>query len=186
MLLFNFFIMRQTIFSIVIILCAYSGCKKDSDTPSIGTLTVKVNGIEWTGKVRMVNQERFSIVVDKYKSISGVEVPWEILSLSLLNKNNYVQRLYIKDVNVTINPDSAKTYASFGTMQEDGCVGCDNYQVIETDSVNNWFQITEQRNNYSEIWGKFCVSFYRVLSCSTSIYPDTLKFREGAFHLQLK
>jgi hypothetical protein len=93
-----------------------------------------------------------------------------------------------------INGDSVSIYApwnaidaygSFGTAQSDGDVGCDFYEIIESDSTNNWVRIEKQSNEYNEVWGSFSMHLYRTRTCSSTIYPDTLLITNGEFHFKL-
>ena len=151
----------------------------------MGELSMKINGNDWAGVVRTgVYSNRLRTVDDKYKKVEkNLSIPWEIFSLQLVDKTINNQRIYMQDSLAYIQPEISKTYVSYGTVQDDGDVVCDLFDVAEADSVNNWIQITKEKNGYKEIWGMFSVTLYRVEGCATSSYPDTLKIRDGNFHI---
>jgi len=161
-------------------------CKKSGDIPSQGDMTVEINGMKWYGKMRTKGGNRITIAGDKYKTISGVEIPFEVLSLGLIPRTTSQQTLYPRDSLVTQNPDSARIYASFTTRQGDGDVGCDGFRVLTQDSANNWVRITRQENNYQKVWGEFSVTMVRTRGCAASPYAaDTLRFRNGEFSARI-
>jgi hypothetical protein len=154
---------------------------------SLGELSMNINGSSWNGNVRTINEERYIIIAEKYKSIDGISVPWEILYLALLDKNDTTITLHVEDYAlVHTQPELARTYASFSTMQDDGDVWCDLYEVVESDSINNWVHITQQNKNFTEIWGEFSITLHRKSGCPSSVYPDTLRIKDGEFHIYLK
>src|SRR5690606_1220489 len=126
-------------------------CSKNPELPkSMGELSMKINGNDWAGVVRTgVYSNRLRTVDDKYKKVEkNLSIPWEIFSLQLVDKTINNQRIYMQDSLAYIQPGISKTYASYGTVQDDGDVVCDLFDVAEADSVNNWIQITKEKNGY--------------------------------------
>jgi hypothetical protein len=80
-----------------------------------------------------------------------------------------------------------KTSASFYTMASDGDVQADTYELVESDSLNNYFNITYQKNNFKEIKGEFSATFVRIELSKYTQFPDldTVRIRDGKFHLFL-
>lgn len=162
------------------------GCKKDQIVQtSVHSMSVEINGNIWSGDTKVAPSERLNFYGLTYKTIDGVTVTWENLSLGFFDMAQGKQRIYPYDTNAVFNPYLAKT-ASLEAYQADGDVGCDLFDVIEADSLDNWVQITREENNFGEVWGVFQVSLYRVNGCAASIYPDTLRLTNGTFHLVLE
>lgn len=158
-------------------------CKKDPKIVVKGELTVNINGVEWVGSINKPTATKFDINATRYKSIDKVfvnesgllisNIPFE-LKTSTLKKIDFTQQ------------DQKNLFCGFFTYQDDGDVACDTYEIIETDSVNNWIKVTKQTNNYAEVWGTFSATFFRKQGCSATKYADTLRFRDGVFHAYLK
>ena len=162
------------------------GCKKDQIVQtSVHSMSVEINGNIWSGDTKVAPSERLNFYSITYKTIDGVKVNWEQMGFGYFDMSLARQRIYPFDTNAVFDPFIAKS-ASFSTNQDDGDVGCDLFDVIEADSLDNWVQITQEKNNFGEVWGVFQVSLYRVNGCAASIYPDTLRLTNGTFHLVLE
>lgn len=163
------------------------GCENEKAEPNLNSFKAKLNGSDWIiAGIGLDNNTKFGMVCGKGKKIDGVEVPWQSLSFSVVRKSIGFQRLYKETQLLNTNPDSANTCASFSTTQDDGDVLCDIYEVIEADSLTNYIQITKETGNYKEVWGTFSVNFVRTRGCSESTLPDTLRIRDGQFHVVLQ
>jgi hypothetical protein len=173
-------------------------CKKDSNSippenhsvpatiSNNGELSVYINGVKWSQVVYTKNKNRFSFTAIKYKTVGGVSVASESLTFNLIQKTLSKQTLYAVDSLLNINPSIAKTCSSFNTLEDDGDVACDNFEVIAQDSVNNYIQITNANTDYSEISGVFNSNYHRTSSCHATSYPDTIILTNGKFHIYLK
>jgi len=164
-------------------------CRKDNmedrtaiDT-ALGTMSMKINGTTWNGQITSINKEEIGYLAQTHKYISGVKIPWEGFGMGNFIKVLGTFRIEGYDTNSVFNPSLSKT-ASFGTSQDDGDVGCDLFKVIESDSLNNWVNIWQEKDDFKEVWGTFQVSLYRVAGCASSPYPDTLRLTDGQFHLK--
>lgn len=182
----------------ILILFFLLACKKDAttvaldtpsglpSTPNNGELSVYINGVKWSQVVYTKNKNRFSFTAIKYKTVGGVSVASESLTFNLIQKTLSKQTLYAVDSLLNMNPSIAKTSSSFNTLDDDGDVACDNFEVIAQDSINNYIQITNANNDYSEISGVFNSNYHRTSSCSATSYPDTILLTNGTFHIYLK
>ena len=184
--------------NLIIILLFFLSCKKDTvlvsnnssstqTTPTNnGELSVYINGIKWSCIVYTKNKTRFSFTAIKYKTVGNVSVPFESLTFNLVQKILSKQRLFAVDSLLNTNPTIAKTSSSFNTFADDGDVACDNFELITKDSINNYFQITNANADYSDISGVFNSTYHKTSICNTSSYPDTLRLKDGTFHIYLK
>jgi hypothetical protein len=161
-----------------------NSCKKKQSIQNNGNATATLNGKPWTGILQAKNNERFSFSIIIYKEFDGILLPFDGLGFGLVNKNIKVQKLSIRDSMVNLNPLLAKTYSSFSTSQGDGDVLCDMYEVLESDSLNNWIKIETEKNNFTEMSGIFNVTLLRIRTCGSSLYSDTLKFTNGHFNIK--
>lgn len=168
---------------LVSILCLLIvGClnEKNSVDPYYGELSCTINGVPWTGSLRPFDRDSvMEINCSKIKMIDDVKVPWESLNIQYIRKKLISQTIYAH-----LNPPSYKTESTFVTAQDDGDVACDYYKVIEDDSLTNHFIIDSLKNDYKEIWGTFNINFLRLFGCPLSSYPDTLRIRDGIFHIK--
>jgi hypothetical protein len=171
-----------------------SGCNKKQyqiESPTYGKTTVEINGKEWKEDIKSViynNNDRFEFSAFKYKKVDDVWVVFEILTFGDIRKNKNMQLIEKLQIGnpYTANLDSAYNWSSFGTTRDDGDVNCDYYRVWESDSTNNWIQITKEKDNYKEVWGTYSVTFLRESGCASSPYTDTLRFRNGSFHFKFE
>jgi len=180
---------------LLILLCfAGLSCKKQylGDLPDLGDISVNINGTLWEEKVQVAqnsgSSDYFTFAAYKYKKNDGIYTPMEEFFFEKVKKNTEVQRIFpVISGYFPQNPDSFYLYSSFYTNQDDGDVPCDGYAVWDTDSANNWIQITKQEGDYKEIWGNFSVTYIRGMSCAASPYADdTLRFRNGTFHFRFE
>lgn len=178
----------RIIFLCLLISTIFSFCNKENNS-EYGTLKVKLNGDKWTGKVNVNTSMvagKFTIGVSRMIKMEGVYICRDQLGLSFLYRTKDQQRLFSTDSIANYDPANSRTSASFGTTQDDGDVMCDLFEVIDSESENNYFIITKEENDFSEIWGKFAVSLKKTISCSASEYPDIIRFTDGEFHVFLK
>jgi len=81
--------------------------------------------------------------------------------------------------------DSSRSWSSFNTNEEVDAI-CEFFEVNEKDSLTNFIQITQEKNNFSEIWGIFRVTYLKTSGCSYPFYPDDLIVENGYFHVFVK
>ena len=108
---------------------------------------------------------------------SNNNIRTEFIYLTSIPKTLLRQNLYSDFT----NNDLASSLYFTNDLEDD--VGCDYYHVYEADSLNNWIQITKEVNNYGEIWGEFSVTYLKESGCPDSPYPDTVRIRNGTFHI---
>jgi hypothetical protein len=84
--------------------------------------------------------------------------------------------------------DYNRPYGLFYTNTSDGDITADIYSVIESDSLNNFINITEEQNSFHEIRGVFSMSLVRTKKSQYTLFPnlDTVRFRNCSFYLFLK
>lgn len=165
-------------------------CVKDEtdEIETKGKASAMVNGKLWIGEVNVFNRgDKMNIIIDHFKEIDGVIVPWEGIGILMVHKKeDSIQRIFKSDSLLATAPWLVTHVSgSFSTSQELGHVACDYYEIIEQDSINNWVRIDKQQDNFSEVWGSFEMHVYRTDSCKISEYPDTLMITDGKFHFSL-
>jgi hypothetical protein len=81
----------------------------------------------------------------------------------------------------------SKLSSTFYTMTSDGDVVGDTYSILESDSANNYFNITKQKKGFSRIEGSFSLTFVRTNKSVYTQFPDleTVKFRNCTFYFYL-
>jgi len=167
-------------------------CKKkvyEKETPTYGKTKTEINGVIWEQDIKDVlfdDNGYFEFAAFKYKKIGGVHVVSEILSFNKIKPTNVRQTVKAWIAGQSTNPNPFHLDARFGTSQADGDVSCDMFQILEADSLNNWIQITKEKDNYKEVWGTYSATFIRLEGCASSPYPDTLRMRNGSFHFKFK
>lgn len=169
---------------IIMLIAVLEGCKKDTDKVQIpetfGEMNCDYNGKSWTAEVvgAGISNRHDTIEVLNFNRYNG-NVRSEFMWLTNIKKTLVQQNIYRGDY---LSKD--KVYAYYSTTNIEFDAGCDDYEVWEADSVNNRIQITEEKNDYAEIWGKFSVTFIKIRSCDGSPYPDTVRIRNAVFHIR--
>lgn len=166
-----------------------SSCNKDEETdiPSVGKASFKVNGDMLETEIRVIKRdEKFLIHLEKYRIVGGEPWPWEILSLlHVHHKLDSVQRIYNRDSLNTASTDLVSRVGGFFSSPKYYDVGCEIFEVIESDSINNWVVLDSQSNDFSEVSGRFALHMYKVQGCDADKYADTLRITDGKFHFSL-
>lgn len=173
-----------------------TNCKKQKDAPvpikdTIDTAHGKIDFYLNDRKEDMFHvnsniiENKLCIGSYKLKQVENQLLPFHSFLICLSNKTLQKQNIVKENYN---NPysDSTKAWAFFGTMQDDGDLGCEYFEVNEPDTLNNFVQITKQQNNFAEIWGNFSVSFNKTSDCPTGFYPKTVVIKNGYFHVFVK
>lgn len=99
-------------------------------------------------------------------------------SLHLLYLRNTLEKQFLSKYS------SGKKLSSglFVSLQQYDVTG-DEYDILESDSANNWIQIIKANKNFTrDIEGKFSCTFVKYKSFHESPFPDTIRIREGYFY----
>jgi hypothetical protein len=187
------------IFSLTLaIIFLVNGCKKD---PEVEPLPPKDIIDTTQGRIFLVlddasvdNFHAYAVIIDGKLSLGGGQlrsfhgdlVSSQNIGFALTQKSFVRQTIHKMPYSINRFSDSTSTWAYFGTSQDDGDVGCEFFEVDETDSLNNYIQITRMKNDFSEIWGTFNVSFVKVQDCSHRLHSQHLTARYGYFHVFVK
>src|SRR5690606_37814568 len=71
-----------------------------------------------------------------------------------------IGKYYIKKDNFLMHRDSIKEPASYlHTYQQDGEMVCERYHINDDDVDYSFIEITNEKDNFKEVWGKFEVSY---------------------------
>jgi hypothetical protein len=122
-----------------------------------------------------IDKVKYNNVLNRESNLAIVAIPLQ-LGKHIIYKIIYDSSLYFKP------------RGHFITYTSDGDATGDTYDVLELDSINNYFHITEEKNNFKEIKGVFSLSFVRGPISPYTQFPnlDTVRFRNCSFHLFLK
>lgn len=151
-----------------------------------GIVSATINGNYWHGFPILDTGSKFGFTATLFKKSDNTFLPWESLSIFKIKKNLLNQIVYKTDSLLNTNPSIAKTSGFFSTKQNDGDVSCEYFEIYEKDSLFNSVTITKQVNNYTEVYGNFSLTFIKFYNCNFPHYPDTLKIKNGYFHIYLK
>jgi hypothetical protein len=179
---------------IALLLLIFAACKKgDSNTASIDT---QRKAIKYVGALHaMMNDSLWTAIAEGYYDstlmISGGTTKDGLhfdnaLIFDRLSKTLGLQPLRATDRSKPQPYDDDST-SRFFTAEPHGNwdVGGDYYDVLNSDTFNNYFNITGLSNHDSEITGIFSVTVVRIDSVRDSQYPDTIRFRNGSFTLKV-
>ena len=152
-------------------------CRKEKkpkvDFTYTGTLSAIKNGINWSAKVRFVN-ENDSIYIEA----------------NVYNEFNYLrQTLAFFKIPKTIGihllkkftPLNNLTSSTYGTSQDDGDVSCDNF-TLDTLRMNNYIKVTSIDNIAKTIRCEFVSTYFIDNISGRKCNPnevDTIKFTNG-------
>lgn len=166
-----------------------SACKKEQPISAYklyykyGRTTVKINGTDFSSQTCISNNDSsfpgIYIANVKFNS-AGEETP--VWKLAIYNTKKILGRQSIYQPDYT---NGVPTISHAGLYHYDGGwdASCGDYQTIDADSSSNYIEITDQKDNYHEIWGRFNVTVYIARQCRYNPMPDTIRFTEGSFHL---
>lgn len=177
---------NRFLISICLLSLILTACNKEK-IESNGKVSALLNGMFWQGEIRAATRfDKLDLVMEKYQHIGNNFLPWETMQIVYFQKNLLKQRIIPSDSLKVYAPwDAIHAYGNFSTAQSDGDVACDLYQIIESDSTNNWVRIDREAGNYSQVWGSFAMHLYRTQTCNSTVYPDTLLITNGKFEFGL-
>lgn len=163
----------------------FIGCKKDPNKDLYyGTAYATFNGKAWSaGKVRCASN------IPCYKGKLGFD-------FSVYNRQGFrretmvFEKIPIAKGNYSINQlnyndplcKDTVAIASYSTLQDDGDVALDFYNVIP--SLNNYFAIDDYNERTKELRGSFSVTF-KIFSRQDPNSPDTIRVTNGSFYTKI-
>jgi len=168
--------MKRTIFFLLLAIFAFS-CNKDEKAPkSTGTATV--NGEMWEAVRVMIlksprseNKLYFVADFDQYGYAGGLTI-------------DGVEKNYSKQQILKTKYDSLFLINGRYINSQEYDVTGDEYHILESDSLNNWVQITSAKDDFTkDIKGEFSATLVRTKAFQNSPYPDTLRIRNGSFNI---
>jgi len=180
--------MKKTYFIIFIIFSVLS-CSKDKKMNEVldpnsyfGECTYNLNGINFStryvwARINNNNETGFGIKMDDFESLS-----FFYFNLSKLNEKQYIKPRPIDN--------SKPFYLSYYINDRSNTppdAGCNDYHIIEADSLQNWLIITKYDTVTNEIWGKFNAStkLETFPSRCNPGSPQYARFTNGEFHTKL-
>lgn len=170
---------------IILILGNACGNKNGEGVSPRSYFRAELNGKDWEGSVKGgfngENEWYLGAVVyaDKQQLIHR-----EVLGIYSipLHKGKFILKHDKNDSTTLGLPGS-----NYGTLKDDGDVACDYYDLLLSDSINNYIELTEVGTEQKRFKGRFSVTYLRT---NTNICDetklDTLRFRNGEFFLKLK
>lgn len=182
-LLFNIInVMKQIISLVLVITIIAIACKKNKDViPTSGTTSATINGKNWTANFVGGAKKDDSTIsfIAKIQKLNEFKEPYPYDNLGFIIKKDIEKQNVGADILVV-------PYVHFYTSIEQGHATNERFAVLELTSEDNWVQITEEKNDFKEIKGKFSLT---LIKTSTGIdpnrYPDTLRIRDGVFSVTL-
>ena len=169
----------KSIFLIFISLILFACCKKKENSPYLGEVTFLMNGVNYAGTLTVSSNDS-TFTFSLYNKINGIN--HDNFGFGFVRKTLLKQSAKNRTTGLGI-PDFST--CSYGTRQDDGDVVCELFKVYEPDSVTNYIQVTNQDNNFKEVWGVFNVTLYKAESCPEKNSGDTLRCTNGKFHILL-
>ncbi len=167
--------MKKTCWVYLIIMAiATVSCQKEGEgvAPS-SYFCLQKNGKNWKGEIwANVNQQKnmdISIMVYDHNMLR------EVLTIG----NIPIQK-GLHTLKTAINS------TSYTTLQDDGDVVCDIYDLWVADSLNNYVEMADFDIGKKLFEGTFSGTYIRNRAICDESKPDTLRFREGTFHIKLK
>ncbi len=164
-----------------LVLFCISCNKKENVIPTLSSASASFNESIW-----IANSIRGS------KTDSTINISLDIDKLNEFNEPYPYESLFLhfyksKEKQFLFTGYSIIPTAKFYTLIEQGHASNEEFDILESDTENNWVQITEEKNDYKEIKGKFSLT---LIKTSTGIdpnrYPDTLRIRNGEFSVTLE
>ena len=158
-------------FYLPFVLVFFLSCKKDKFDAYTGTATALKNGTSWAAitKAYQNSPDRFTVIIDQYhgerkmNSLRFENVPYS-------GKHRVFNTLGASNV--------------YGLYLDhwDGHSICTYYEVIESDSLSNYIEITEFNSSKRKVRGKFEIKLFLDATCAPG-YPDTLHVTDGDFEV---
>ena len=167
--------------SLIAIAIVLFSCKKNDEYPK-GNAQAQLNGNDWEAERAYANPSRFS--KSNLIEIYIVKNPNADVSQHLAFGN--VEKTLVRQpmVQMVGNVDTPeKLWTSFIISQDYDVTG-DEYDLVESDTANNWLQITSADADFTKnIKGTFSATYYKAYSYPGSPNPDTIRIRNGSFYI---
>ncbi len=172
--------MKNLILYIFLIL---SSCEEnESDEFYWGKCSAQKNQADWNAKIRAArntfNFEFVDILMDRFneQGFHRDDLAFIRIPIRLGRHSIFTSEISLKDT----------LFCSFSTSVDDGDVAGDRYNLITTDTIGDYIEITKIEGD--QIYGSFEVS----LKKDTSKYkesdfssPFRITFRNGSFHTRI-
>lgn len=182
----DFILMKQILVSACFYLFLFAGCKKSSTEPYFGYAKADINGVSVS-----FNKARGNILYNLNDTISLNFEKWDGLILKeeigiqkIFKLTNNSQRIHKYSYNGWL---IEKLSSSYGTLRDDGDVGCDMYDIYQPDSLQNHITITSFNPQTNEIRGTFQATYLidpTRIKCRPTA-PDTIRIRNGEFYTKI-
>lgn len=179
--------MRHSLLLALCCIFVFAKCKKEkNDGNYFGYAKAELNGIAVTyNEIRggtSHNSDTSWLVFERWESL----IPKEVMNFgSLVKTINLSQRIHKRN-----HGDNTLT-SNYYTLRDDGDIPCDDYNIYEPDSLQNFITITSFNPQTKEIKGTFQATYLidsaRVATkgkCRPSA-PDTIRIRNGEFYTKI-
>lgn len=174
--------------ALIICLFLLTDCQKDDSSKFYyGEISMKLNNNEYvrdleTISVDTMTPKMFGIWLSKTTKLSK-DFSFRSESMSI-SARKVLLRQELKDRDSMYKNSGV----FFATFLDDGDVLGDFFRINNNSGTENYIEITQQNNDFKEIWGNFQFEMIKdsINRDSNSPYPDTLRFTEGKFHLYFK
>lgn len=160
-----------TKFCVFLVLVSLLSCRKDKFDAYTGTATALKNGESWAAVTKAYSNspDRITVIIDQYQGERKMN-SLRLENLPYSGKHRIFRTLAASNVN------------GLYLDHWDGHSICTYYEVIESDSVSNYIEITEYNSSKRRVRGKFEVKFFLDATCAPG-YPDTLHVKDGVFEV---
>jgi hypothetical protein len=164
-----------------------ASCRKKAETFYQGSIYAEKNNQTWNASIHANRSvyspngavlNKFTFIADRYEN--GILREQLAISFIPLLVGNYRTFRNIDPV------DTTKVQVTFSTISFDGDVLCDRYEIVESDSVNNFIALEQVNLASNQVAGKFSLHLSIVLPKCRSDAPDTLYFRNGVFSSKIQ
>ena len=163
-------------------------CDKNNKIPDTWG-AFEMNGTHWQAQktsVNKINDTLFGFSLVKGKYWAEYDIDTAALSFNFLRKELGRKTVFNRRMEEWITTlENTPTIASFNLQNNDFGFLSEAFRPLESDSVNNWIEITKQEDNYKKVWGKFSITLIKEGTNQTPNYPDTLRIRNGSFYVEM-
>ncbi|MEO6283276.1 MAG: hypothetical protein ABIN80_08325 [Dyadobacter sp.] len=184
----------QIIVTLAVIACDF-GRVHPPTNPSLGTLTVKLNGKKWNKIYKNAYQVVQCAVIPPSTSFPCAKEHIDLLS-ELYSSEGYLrQQLYFIKIPIAVGrypivpsiqfhcSEDDPVYGNLFTIKQDGDVVGEFYNTLT--GPDNYIQIDEFNCDTKEIKGHFQLTLLIEKRGDIPALSDTLHFTEGKFHTKV-